>query len=113
MLLNNNRIPWYRKKKKMGLGDVTNGIGAKVQKLGKICAHKEMVNCYKFLWILKIFLPVYKYLGYTFRYTCNRWWGSRNIDMGVIWGGSYTRMVKPIIGLQLETDISQKNSISM
>ena len=44
MLLNNNRIPW---KKKMGLGDVTNGIGAKVQNLGKICAHKEMVNCYK------------------------------------------------------------------
>ena len=36
------------KKKKMGLGDVTNGIGAKVQKLGKICAHQEMVNCYKF-----------------------------------------------------------------
>ena len=35
-------------KKKMGLGDVTNGIGAKVQKLGKKCAHKELVNCYKF-----------------------------------------------------------------
>ena len=35
------------------------------------------------------------------------------MDMGVIWGGSYTRMVKPIIGLQLENDISQKNSISM
>ena len=48
MLLNNNRVPW--KKKKMGLGDVTNGIGAKVQKLGKICAHKEMVNCYKFFY---------------------------------------------------------------
>ena len=64
------------KKKKMGLGDVTNGIGAKVQKLGKICAHKKMVNC-------------------------NRWWGSRNIDMGVILEGSYTRMVKPIIGLNL------------
>ena len=29
------------KKKKMGLGGVTNGIGAKVKKLGKICAHKE------------------------------------------------------------------------
>jgi len=31
----------------MGLGDVTNGIGAKVQTLGEICAHQRIINCYK------------------------------------------------------------------
>ena len=35
---------------------------------------------------------------------------SRNSDMGVIWVDSYTRTVKPIIGLKPETNISQKNS---
>ena len=57
MLLNNNII--LKKKKKMGLGDVTNGIGAPVQKLGKICAHKELVSCYIFYenyWMLVLHL---------------------------------------------------------
>ena len=43
----------------MGLGDVTNGIGAQVQKLGKIGAHKELENCYRF----------YEYYEYYFKYT--------------------------------------------